>query len=217
MVTASHLPWNRNGLKFFTNAGGARLDLQRMQLLPVLMSMCMLVAMVVNFVAKQDACAYDCVCILMEAYTKLGRLAPTVMCSHMHSKRRLRCSSVQHYLDHSACHAGLNKHNIKSMLQHASQECTGAGMAPDDKVHDPGWVINAARTVQPQLVREINFMDRYAASLRDEIISGVEVWPQALHMRTLACAYQVQHVFICKHTAFLLSPQLQLQLLAPTT
>ena len=24
MVTASHLPWNRNGLKFFTNHGGAR-------------------------------------------------------------------------------------------------------------------------------------------------------------------------------------------------
>ena len=56
MVTASHLPWNRNGLKFFTNAGGARLDLQRMQLLPGLMSMCMLVAMVVKFVAKQCMC-----------------------------------------------------------------------------------------------------------------------------------------------------------------
>ena len=35
MITASHLPWNRNGLKFFTAAGGAEsADIRAILILP---------------------------------------------------------------------------------------------------------------------------------------------------------------------------------------
>jgi Phosphoglucomutase/phosphomannomutase, alpha/beta/alpha domain I len=145
MATASHLPFNRNGLKFFTKDGGAR--------------------------AAACASASFARFVIGMAKTLPGchRSAST----YASSTKRITniCAVCQ-----AACpSAGLNKADIRWILEEAASRCHAAGHAPADPRFDPGAVVAAALAAPPAAVERSDFMRAYAASLSKAIIEGVEV------------------------------------------
>lgn len=126
MATASHLPFNRNGLKFFTKHGG------------------------------MSCCGWD-----------LITAAASVHWVH---------TSASCMLGEPACpSAGLDKMDIRWILEEAACDCNRMDVEPGNPAFDPAFVVNEARKVPPTSVVTSNFMDAYCASLRTEIINGVEV------------------------------------------
>lgn len=145
MVTASHLPWNRNGLKFFTKHGGA----------PPLAT--------------------------------LHHAPTTSSSSELQGGPRTRANTpniplitAQH--KHAHPHAGLDKMDIRWILEEAATDCFRTGLEVGNALFDPAYVIDAARSVPPSAVVQSNFMEAYAASLRSAIIQGVEVRPLVSHL-----------------------------------
>lgn len=71
--------------------------------------------------------------------------------------------------------AGLDKMDIRWMLEEAACDCHRMDVEPMDPRFDPAFVINEARKVPPTSVVISTFMDAYCASLQSAIISGVDV------------------------------------------
>ena len=71
--------------------------------------------------------------------------------------------------------AGLDKMDIRWILEEAACDCHRLDVEPMDAHFDPAFVINEARKVPPTSVVTSTFMDAYCASLRSAIIAGVEV------------------------------------------
>ena len=71
--------------------------------------------------------------------------------------------------------AGLDKMDIRWILEEAATDCFRMGLEVGAAQFDPAYVIDAARSVPPSAVVQSNFMEAYAASLRSAIIQGVEV------------------------------------------
>lgn len=71
--------------------------------------------------------------------------------------------------------AGLDKMDIRWILEEAACDCHRMDVEPGNPAFDPGFVINEARKVPATSVVNSNFMEAYCASLRTEIINGVDV------------------------------------------
>lgn len=71
-------------------------------------------------------------------------------------------------------HGGLEKMDIRWILEEAATDCGRQGYMPGQPAHDPARVIEAARMVQPSSVVKSSFMDAYCASLRTFIKEGVQ-------------------------------------------
>ena len=77
---------------------------------------------------------------------------------------------------HGSC-AGADKMDIRWILDEAATDCGRCGCMPADPVWDPGYVIDAARMVEPSSIVKSNFMEAYSSSLRTYMIAGIEVRP----------------------------------------
>jgi hypothetical protein len=95
--------------------------------------------------------------------------------------------------------AGLDKMDIRWMLEEAACDCHRLDAVPMDPRFDPAFVINEARKVPPTSVVTSTFMDAYSASLRTAIINGVDVRftlcmqalrPLRAHLHACACLLQ---------------------------
>lgn len=71
-------------------------------------------------------------------------------------------------------HGGLDKMDIRWILEEAACDCHRMDVEPGNPAFDPGFVINEARKVPATSVVNSNFMEAYCASLRTEIINGVD-------------------------------------------
>lgn len=65
--------------------------------------------------------------------------------------------------------------DIRWILEEAACDCHRMDVEPGNPAFDPGFVINEARKVPATSVVTSNFMEAYCASLRTEIINGVDV------------------------------------------
>lgn len=65
--------------------------------------------------------------------------------------------------------------DIRWILEEAACDCHRMNVEPGKPAFDPGFVINEARKVPATSVVTSNFMEAYCASLRTEIINGVDV------------------------------------------
>jgi hypothetical protein len=77
----------------------------------------------------------------------------------------------------NAVGAGLDKMDIRWILEEAATDCHRLDLEPGNPRFDPAFVIDAARKVPSTSVVTSNFMEAYSASLRAAIINGVNVRP----------------------------------------
>lgn len=75
--------------------------------------------------------------------------------------------------------------DIRWILEEAACDCHRMDVEPGNAAFDPGFVVNEARKVPPTSVVTSNFMDAYCASLRTEIINGVDVRTNLLSYVTI--------------------------------
>lgn len=68
---------------------------------------------------------------------------------------------------------GLGKPDIKAILQIAKESAAADGMDPPPRFEDSAYVLNAALRVPSELISTTDFLDVYAAHLRDIVKRGV--------------------------------------------